>query len=94
VKNARSAQTKDEVREAYQEHKKVKKFLAELDKMSPDVKGYDSKVQELQALVEHHVGEEESEMFPDAKKFLGEEELEKLGEQLMERKESLESASK
>jgi hypothetical protein len=41
--------------------------------------------------VEHHVKEEEGEMFPDAKKFLGAEKLQSLGERIARRKEEVES---
>ena len=37
--------------------------------------------------VEHHVEEEEDKMFPQARKLFAEEELEKLGEQVEQRKQ-------
>jgi hypothetical protein len=40
--------------------------------------------------VEHHVKDEEGEMFPDAKKFLGESLLVELGTKLQARKQQLE----
>jgi hemerythrin-like domain-containing protein len=47
------------------------------------------KIKVLREDVEHHVKEEESEMFPDAKKFLGEKHLMELGAELEARKEEL-----
>ena len=47
------------------------------------------KIKVLKEDVEHHVKEEEGEMFPDAKKFLGEKRLIELGEQLEDRKQEL-----
>lgn len=91
VKKARSEQTKDEVREAYEEHKQIKALLAALNDATPNDETYDSKVKVLQEDVEHHVEEEEGEMFPDAKKFLGAEKLQSLGEQIARRKEEVES---
>jgi hypothetical protein len=41
--------------------------------------------------VEHHVKEEEGEMFSDAKKFLGESRLVEVGAQLEARKQELEN---
>jgi hypothetical protein len=40
-----------------------------------DDKSFDAKVKVLQEDVEHHVKEEEGEMFPDAREFLGKERL-------------------
>jgi hemerythrin superfamily protein len=92
VKKARAEETKDEVREAYEEHKQIKALLAALSKTNPDDETFDSKVKVLQEDVEHHVKEEEGQMFPDAKKFLGNEKLQTLGEQIAARKEELEGA--
>jgi len=92
VKKARAEETKDEVREAYEEHKQIKALLAALSKTTPDDETFDSKVKVLQEDVEHHVKEEEGQMFPNAKKFLGDEKLQTLGEQIAARKEELERA--
>jgi hemerythrin superfamily protein len=92
VKKARAEETKDEVREAYEEHKQIKALLAALSKTTPDDETFDSKVKVLQEDVEHHVKEEEGEMFPDAKKFLGNERLQTLGEHIAARKAELEGA--
>jgi hemerythrin superfamily protein len=91
VKTARAERTKDEVHEAYEEHKQIKSLLAALNETAPDDVTYDSKMKVLREDVEHHVKEEEGEMFPDAKKFLGEKKLQSLGEQIARRKEELES---
>ncbi|HEY6420750.1 MAG TPA: hemerythrin domain-containing protein [Candidatus Binataceae bacterium] len=89
VKQARSEQVKDEVREAYEEHKQIKSLLAQLAGTAPSDETYDMKLKVLKEDVEHHVKEEEGEMFPDAKKYLGEKRLEALGEQLEARKQEL-----
>ena len=49
------------------------------------------KIKVLKEDVEHHVKEEEREMFPDAKRFLGESRLVELGAQLEARKQALEN---
>jgi hemerythrin superfamily protein len=92
VKKARAKEPRDEVREAYEEHKQIKALLTALSKTTPDDETFDSKVKVLQEDVEHHVREEEGQMFPDAKKFLGNERLQTLAEQIAARKAELERA--
>ena len=48
-----------------------------------------SKVNELKEKVEHHVKEEENEMFPLAENNMSGEELDRLGTQMHERKVNL-----
>jgi iron-sulfur cluster repair protein YtfE (RIC family) len=91
VKKARSEHVKDEVREAYEEHKQIKSLLAQVSSITPADETYDMKIKVLKEDVEHHVKEEEGEMFPDAKRFLGESRLVELGAQLEARKQELEN---
>jgi hemerythrin superfamily protein len=90
VKKARSEHVKDEVREAYEEHKQIKSLLAQISSITPADNTYDMKIKVLKEDVEHHVKDEEGEMFPDAKKFLGESRLIELGADLAARKHQLE----
>jgi hemerythrin superfamily protein len=89
VKKAKSGHTKDEVLEALAEHKQIKALLAELSGMSGDDESFAMKLKVLKEDVEHHVEEEQNEMFPDAKKSLGEKRLVELGAELDERKREL-----
>jgi hemerythrin superfamily protein len=91
VKKARSEHVKDEVREGYEEHKQIKNLLAEISEITPSDETYNMKVKVLKEDVEHHVKDEEGEMFPDAKKFLGESRLKELAVELEERKQALET---
>jgi hemerythrin superfamily protein len=90
VKKARSTEVKDEVREAYEEHKQIKTLLAAIADTSPGDESYSAKIAVLKEDVEHHVKEEEGEMFPDARKYLGDK-LEALGAQMQERKDELQT---
>ena len=90
VKAARAKNVKDEVREAYEEHKQIKSLLAQIADITFADETYDMKIKVLMEDVEHHVKEEETEMFPDARKFLGEKRLMELGAQLEARKQQLE----
>lgn len=73
--------------EAEVEHAGVKDLIAQLQSMTPDEPLYDAKVTVLGENVEHHVKEEQDEMFIKAKK--AKVDLEILGEEIAQRKEEL-----
>ncbi len=77
----------DLVDEAVVEHASAKDLIAQLSDMSPDDDLYDVKVKVLSELIEHHVEEEEDEMFPKLKK--AKLDTVALGPQMAERKEEL-----
>ncbi len=76
----------DIVLESLEEHHLVKWTLSELEKMDPSDERYDAKVKVMMESVEHHVEEEEGELFPAVRKLLGEELLEELGERMAKAK--------
>jgi hemerythrin superfamily protein len=86
---AREALPDDEdlLDEAEVEHASAKQLMAEIAQMQPDDKLYDAKVIVLGEYVNHHVKEEEGEMFPKLKK--SEMDLAGLGQEMTERKEAL-----
>jgi len=87
-----SATTKkgeDLVLEAYEEHHVVKMVLAELPKVDASAENFEAKMTVLKELIEHHVEEEEKEMFPDAEKKLGKEHLDELAEAMEKRASQL-----
>jgi len=59
---------KDLVDEAAVEHASLKWLIAQLEQEAPDSELYDAKVIVLKEYVQHHVKEEEKEMFPKLKK--------------------------
>jgi hemerythrin superfamily protein len=77
----------DELDEAEVEHGSIKDLVAQIQAMDPDEDLYDAKVKVLGEYVDHHVKEEEGEMFPKAEKSGLD--LEELGGQLKTRKEEL-----
>lgn len=89
VKNIHDEDIKEEIREADEEHHVVKVLLGEIARMQPEDEQYDAKVTVLKENIEHHVKEEEGEMFPDAAKRLTAATLEQLGEEMEERKEAI-----
>ncbi len=56
--------------EADVEHASAKDLIAQLESASPGDDHYDAKVTVLGEMIDHHVKEEEGEMFPKAKKAL------------------------
>lgn len=83
---------KEEVLEAYEEHNIVKNLLGELEDLDPKDETYKPKLNVLKELVEHHVKEEEGPMFKMARDLFEKDELDEIGERLMEAKEELRSA--
>ena len=73
--------------EALVEHAGAKELIAQLEDMSPDDELYDAKVTVLGEQIQHHVKEEEGDMFPKAKKAKIDGEA--LGLQMTERKAEL-----
>jgi len=72
--------------EAYEEHRLVKQLLAELEAEPKDTEEWTAKFSVLKENIEHHVEEEEGEMFTKARKALSKEQIETLGEQLQQAK--------
>lgn len=73
--------------EAEVEHATAKDLIAQLESMQPDDELYDAKVTVLGEYINHHIKEEQDEMFPKLKKT--DLDLQALGDELMQRKEEL-----
>ncbi|MCA1828312.1 MAG: hemerythrin domain-containing protein [Myxococcales bacterium] len=72
----------DLVLESLEEHHIVKWTLSELEKMDPEDERYCAKVEVLMESVRHHIEEEEGDLFPKARKLLGQEMLDELGKRM------------
>lgn len=78
----------DQLKEAYVEHDAAKLLIAEIEAGDGESdEFFDAKVQVLSEQVEHHVKEEEEELFPEVRK--ADIDLKALGAQLAERKTEL-----
>jgi hypothetical protein len=78
------------VLEGYQEHHVADLILDELLELPSDSEMWQPKVKVLQENIEHHIEEEEDDMFKKARKVFSEEELEQLGARMEAvRKEAL-----
>jgi hemerythrin-like domain-containing protein len=75
-------ETKDMIGEAFSEHKEVKEMLEEMATMKPGSDDFMDKLTELRDSIEHHVEEEENEMFPKAESVLGQSRMQELGRQM------------
>jgi hemerythrin-like domain-containing protein len=76
--------------EAKEEHRTVDSLvLPDLKGTDPSTPEFAGRVKVVKELLEHHIEEEETEMFPQAKKLLGKAKLDELGEQMEVMKTSL-----
>lgn len=75
-------ETHDLALEAYEEHAVVKDLLKQLGRARTANDEWEAQAKVLQENVEHHVEEEENELFEKAQAALGEEELEELGDRM------------
>jgi hemerythrin-like domain-containing protein len=75
--------------EATEEHAIAEQELALLEESDSGGDVFAARAKVLKDLVEHHIEEEEKQMFPRAKKLLDKQELEQLGERMSERRSEL-----
>ena len=69
--------------EAKEEHRTVDSLvLPDLKLTDPGSTEFAGRVKVVKELLEHHIEEEETEMFPQAKKLLGKAKLDELGEKM------------
>jgi len=72
----------DTLKEAVEEHLSAKRLIADLLKLDASDENFDAKVKVLQEQIEHHVEEEEGELFKKVTQNFAKEELEMMGEQM------------
>jgi len=80
------------VLEAYEEHHVADVILDELLDVPPETDLWKAKLKVLKENVEHHMDEEEDELFKNARAVLDREELDRLGERMERIKRSAEDA--
>jgi len=88
------AETREIVLEGFEEHHVVKMLLKELESLPVDTEQWTAKLKVLQENVEHHVEEEEGEMFQKARQVLTEEQINRLGARMEEMKQQLQQQTK
>ena len=87
LRKAGGTKERDSVLEAAEEHAVVKDLIAKIERITGRDETLEAKLTVLKELVHHHVGEEEGEIFGEARKALGEDRLQKLGEEMQRFKE-------
>jgi hemerythrin-like domain-containing protein len=79
--HAKAKKMQEMIGEAYEEHDVVKLVLNTFETLDPEDERFEAKMTVLDELIQHHVDEEEGEMFPAAEK-MGSEALNVLAEEM------------
>ena len=79
---------KEIVLEGYEEHDVVSRLMGELDGMDATDERFGPKAKVMAENIEHHIEEEEGEMFKTARQVFEDKELEELGDRMARRKET------
>lgn len=87
----RGDEAEDLFYEAAEEHHVVDMVLPALKSANPKSKEFTAKASVLKELIEHHIKEEETEMFKEARQRFSDEQLRELGDMMQARKDSVEA---
>jgi len=79
---------KEIVLEGYEEHHVVDEIMSELEGLDPTDESFGPKAKVMAENIEHHIEEEEGEMFKHARQVFDPDELAQLGERMAQRKKS------
>jgi hemerythrin-like domain-containing protein len=82
------AKTREIALEAYEEHGVVDMIMSEIEQTPVEDETWMAKFTVMKENLEHHIEEEEGEMFKQARQVFDKETLEELGEQMQARKQS------
>ena len=83
------SKTKEIALEGYEEHHVVDTVMAEIEGVAYDDEKWGAKFKVMKEYLEHHIEEEEGEMFKQARQVFDEDELAQLGESMLARKQEL-----
>jgi hemerythrin-like domain-containing protein len=83
--------TRDIAFEAYEEHHVVDEVVGEMLDLPVSDETWTAKFTVMKENLEHHIQEEEDDMFEKARRALGDEELADLGERMAARRDALEA---
>ena len=80
-------ETRGRITEAVQEHQQADQLVDEMTSLSPTDGEFQELLAELRDSLEHHIDEEENELFPKAEELCGKQRLEEMGRQMEEMKQ-------
>ncbi|WP_414516277.1 hemerythrin domain-containing protein [Nostoc sp. PCC 9305] len=82
-------ETEQYVEEAEEEHEEISVILEEIKALKPTQPEFKEKMSELKETLEHHVEQEESEIFNAVRECMSDRELTELGQEFQETKSKL-----
>ena len=85
--------SRDLVLEAYEEHNVVDTVMAEIDELPYDDERWGAKLTVMKENLEHHIEEEEGEMFAQCRQVFDDDELDDLGARMSARKDELQAST-
>ena len=85
---------KEVVLEGYEEHHVVNQILGELNDVSVEDERWAAKFSVMKENIEHHIGEEEDDMFKKAKQIFSDDELDELGDRMEAKKQQSRGSGK
>lgn len=88
---ARGSESEDLFYEAAEEHHIVDMVLPALKSANSKSKEFKAKASVLRELIEHHIKEEETQMFREAREFFADEQLRELGDMMQARRDTIEA---
>ncbi len=78
----KASSTEDILLESLEEHLGVKRVIADLLDVGPEDESFAAKIKVLKELVQHHVKEERTDMFPKVRKLVSQARLDEIGAQM------------
>lgn len=94
IKENAEGELKDLALEGVEEHRQAKMFMRELENLAEDSEKFDPKLKVLMEDIEHHVQEEEGQMFPKLEKEFDAAQLEEIGAEMEKEKKAFKGSSK
>lgn len=88
---AKNTDAEDLFYEATEEHHVADIVLPSLKSANPKSHEFKAKAKVLKDLLEHHIKEEETEMFPVARQLFDEDQLRELGDMMQERRDTIDA---
>jgi hemerythrin-like domain-containing protein len=85
--------SKEVTLEAYEEHRLIKSLLEELDNKAKDSEEWTAKFKVLKENIEHHIKEEEGELFAAARKILSSEKAIALGARIVTERANMKASA-